>query len=361
MMRNWIMLSTLMFGFLTSCNSQDNVTVNGEEVTLEDGIYAKIATPKGDILLELYYEQTPMTVANFVGLAEGSIPNDIKGEGEPYYDGLKFHRVIDDFMIQGGDPAGNGSGGPGYQFPDEIVEGLRHDGPGVLSMANAGPGTNGSQFFITHKETPWLNGKHTVFGQVINGQDVVDQIAKGDAMEKVTIIREGKAARKFDAPEVFEEKQEELKAEVERKAKEAEDRLAMLKEQSEITASGLYYQVLNEGEGPKPEAGQTVMVHYAGYLPDGTLFDSSIKSVAEKYGKYDARREPYAPFEVQVGPGARVIEGWKEAISMMKVGDKYKLIIPPELGYGARGAGGVIPPNSWLIFDVEMVDIKSQE
>jgi peptidyl-prolyl cis-trans isomerase A (cyclophilin A) len=360
-MRNWMLFSLLMFGVLSSCNSQNNVTVNGEEVELQEGIYAKIVTPKGDILLELYYEQTPMTVANFVGLAEGDIPNDAKAQGEPFYDGLKFHRVIKDFMIQGGDPQGNGSGGPGYQFPDEIVADLTHDGPGVLSMANAGPGTNGSQFFITHKETPWLNGKHTVFGKVVTGQDVVDAVAQGDAIEKMEIIRKGKKAEKFDAPAVFEEMQAGIKEKAEKAAQEAEDRLAMLKEQSEVTPSGLYYQLLNKGEGPKPEEGQTVLMHYAGYLPDGTLFDSSVKSIAEKYGKYDARREPYDPFPVQVGPGARVIEGWKEALSMMNVGDKYKLIIPPELGYGARGAGGVIPPNSWLIFDVEMIAIQGQE
>ena len=356
-----MLFSMLMLGVLSSCNSQNNVTVNGEEVELEEGIYAKIVTSKGDILLELYYEQTPMTVANFVGLSEGNIENNAKAQGEPYYDGLKFHRVIKDFMIQGGDPQGNGSGGPGYQFPDEIVAELKHDGPGVLSMANAGPGTNGSQFFITHVPTSWLDGKHTVFGKVLTGQDVVDAVAQGDAMERVEIIRKGKQAEKFDAPKVFKDMQEEMKEQTEKKAKEAEDRLKMLKEESEITPSGLYYQVLNKGEGLKPEEGQTVLMHYAGYLPDGTLFDSSIKEVAEKYGKYDARREPYSPFPVQVGPQARVIEGWKEALSMMNVGDKYKLIIPPQLGYGARGAGGLIPPNSWLIFDVEMIGIQGQE
>ena len=359
-MRNWMLFSLFMLGVLSSCNSQNNVTVNGEEVVLEDGVYAKIVTPKGDILLELYYEQTPMTVANFVGLAEGGIPNDAKPAGEPYYNGLKFHRVIKDFMIQGGDPQGNGSGGPGYQFPDEIVEGLVHDGPGILSMANAGPATNGSQFFITHKETPWLNGKHTVFGKVVSGQDVVDAVAQGDAMEEVVIIRKGKKAEKFDAPAVFEAEQAALKAEEEKARQQAEARIELLKKESESTPSGMYYQVLNKGEGPKPVEGQTVLMHYAGYLPDGTLFDSSIKSVAQKHGKYDARREPYDPFPVQLGPNSRVIQGWNEALAMMNVGDKYKLIIPPELGWGARGSG-IIPPNSWTIFDVEMIAIQGQE
>lgn len=352
-----MLFTLLMFGVLSSCNSQSNVTVNGEEVELEDGIYAKMVTAKGDILLELYFEQTPMTVANFVGLAEGGIENTAKGEGEPFYNGLKFHRVLKDFMIQGGDPLGNGSGGPGYKFPDEIVAELTHDGPGVLSMANAGPGTNGSQFFITHKETPWLNGKHTVFGKVVSGQKVVDQVAQGDALEEVVIIRKGKAAKKFDAPKVFRESQANLENAAARKAQEAEDKLALLKEQSEVTASGMYYQVLNKGGGAKPVEGQTVLMHYKGYLPDGTFFDSSIKEVAEKEGKYDARREPYDPFKVQIGPNSGVIQGWNEALSIMSVGDTYKLIIPPNLGWGARGSG-IIPPNSWTIFDVEMVGIK---
>lgn len=355
-----MLLTLLTFGVLSSCNSQSNVTVNGEEVTLEEGMYAKMVTSQGDILLELYYEQTPMTVANFIGLAEGGIANTAKGEGEPFYNGLKFHRVIKDFMIQGGDPLGNGSGGPGYQFPDEIREELVHDGPGVLSMANSGPGTNGSQFFITHKETPWLNGKHTVFGKVVTGQNIVDQVAQGDMLKEVVIIRKGKAAKKFDAPKVFEEKQEEIKEEAVNKVKETEARLKLLKEQSQTTSSGLYYQVLNEGGGARPEPGQTVLMHYVGYLPDGTLFDTSRKNIAEKEGKYDQRREPYPAFPVQIGPNSGVIQGWNEALEMMRVGDVYKLIIPPSLGWGERGSG-IIPPNSWTIFDVEMVGIQGQE
>lgn len=357
-MRNWMLFSLLMLGVLSSCNSQNNVTVNGEEVVLEDGIYAKIVTAKGDILLKLYYEQTPMTVANFVGLAEGGIPNSAKADGEPYYDGLKFHRVIKDFMIQGGDPQGNGSGGPGYAFQDEIREELKHDGPGVLSMANAGPGTNGSQFFITHKETPWLNGKHTVFGKVIQGQDVVNAIAQGDVMEKVEIIRKGKEAKKFDAPVVFKESQAAILEEAARKEAESEARIQMLLDESQKTESGLYYQILNKGEGVKPEPGQTVLMHYVGYLPDGTYFDTSRKEVAQREGIYNERR-PYQPFPVKIGPDSGVIEGWNIALSMMQVGDTYKLIIPAELGWGARGSG-VIPPNSWTIFDVEMVGIQGE-
>jgi peptidyl-prolyl cis-trans isomerase A (cyclophilin A) len=174
-----------------------------KELNLEDGIYAEISTIKGNIYLKLEHEKTPLTVANFVALAEGSMPNEAKEEGQAYFDGLKFHRVIANFMIQGGDPLGNGRGGPGYRFKDEFHESLKHDGPGILSMANAGPGTNGSQFFITHKATPWLDGKHTVFGKVIKGQEVVNAIAQGDEMKTVKIIRVGKAAKKWNALEVF--------------------------------------------------------------------------------------------------------------------------------------------------------------
>ncbi len=172
---------------------------------MQDGLYAKFHTSKGEILAELEFEKTPGTVGNFVGLAEGKIENKAKSEGEPYYDGLKFHRVIPDFMIQGGDPNGTGAGGPGYKFDDEIHPELKHDAPGKLSMANAGPGTNGSQFFITHVETPWLDGKHTVFGNVVEGQEVVDKIQQGDKIEKLEIIRQGAAADKFDGAGAFKE------------------------------------------------------------------------------------------------------------------------------------------------------------
>jgi peptidylprolyl isomerase len=170
---------------------------------LTDGLYAKIKTNKGLITLKLEYEKAPMTVANFVALAEGKMKNTAKPEGTPYFDGLKFHRVIADFMIQGGDPTGTGAGGPGYAFADEIHPDLKHNRAGTLSMANAGPATNGSQFFITHKDTPWLDGRHAVFGYVVSGQDVVNAIAQNDVMETVRIERVGKAAKAWDAVSVL--------------------------------------------------------------------------------------------------------------------------------------------------------------
>ena len=317
-------------------------TINTNNINKE-GMYAKIKTNKGDIMLELEFEKTPLTVANFVGLAEGKIKNNKKEVGEPYYNGLKFHRVIADFMIQGGCPDGNGMGGPGYQFPDEIHPDLKHSGPGILSMANAGPGTNGSQFFITHKETPWLDGKHTVFGKVTEGQDVVDAIAQDDKIIEIDIIRKGENAKKFDSKAIFDRELERLEKQAAEKAKKAKEAIDALKKGAKVTSSGLAYKIIKKGTGAKAEAGKTVSVHYTGKLSNGTKFDSS----------YDRNQ----PIEFELGRG-RVIKGWDEGISLLNVGSKATFIIPPDLAYGARGAGGVIPPNATLIFDVELVEIK---
>jgi len=310
---------------------------------MQDGLYAKFNTSKGSILVNLEFEKTPGTVGNFVALAEGNLENSAKPQGTPYYDGLKFHRVIPDFMIQGGCPQGTGTGNPGYKFDDEIHPDLKHDGPGVLSMANAGPGTNGSQFFITHIATDWLDGKHTVFGKVVEGQDIVDTVAQGDVIESLEIVKVGSAAESFNAIEAFRtfEGSREKRVAAEREAKKAE--LDKISAGFEETASGLRYQVIQKGEGKKAEKGNTVSVHYKGQLADGTVFDSSYKR--------------NAPLDFQVGVG-QVIAGWDEGICLLNVGDKARLVIPSDLGYGSAGAGGVIPPDATLVFDVELMDVK---
>jgi FKBP-type peptidyl-prolyl cis-trans isomerase len=306
-----------------------------------EGIYAKFQTSKGSIVLELTYKQTPGTVGNFVSLAEGNQKNDQKEHGVPYYDGLTFHRVISDFMVQGGCPQGSGSGGPGYKFDDEFHPDLKHNKAGTLSMANAGPGTNGSQFFITHGPTDWLDGKHTVFGYVVEGQDVVNQVVQGDTIDSLIIERHGQEAQEWDASKafsVFTSSGEERKKAAQEAAKKA---MTSLTEGMQETASGLFYQITKEGSGPTPEKGSKVSVHYKGTLVDGKVFDSSYQ-----------RKEP---IEFTVGIG-QVIPGWDEGILLLSKGSGARLVIPSHLGYGAQGAGGVIPPDATLIFDVELVD-----
>ncbi|MBT9190007.1 peptidylprolyl isomerase [Zobellia russellii] len=310
---------------------------------MQDGIYAKFNTDKGEVVVKLTHDKTPGTVGNFVALAEGKQENTAKAAGEPYYDGLKFHRVIPDFMIQGGCPQGTGTGDAGYKFDDEFHPDLNHSAPGVLSMANAGPGTNGSQFFITHVPTPWLDNKHTVFGHVESGQDVVDAIAQGDKINSLEIVRVGDEAQNWDALASFEKfkssKEERL---AEEKAKQAAE-LDKIAAGFDETASGLRYKMIQKGSGVQAENGKTVSVHYEGSLVNGQVFDSSYK-----------RNQP---IDFQLGVG-QVIPGWDEGIQLLQVGDKARLVIPSSLGYGSAGAGGVIPPNATLLFDVELMDVK---
>ncbi|MBT8289212.1 MAG: peptidylprolyl isomerase [Muriicola sp.] len=338
---------------------------------LGDGIFADIKTTKGDIILKLEHIKTPVTVANFVSLAEGTNPFVSEQYKEKkYYDGLIFHRVMSDFMIQGGDPTASGSGYPGYRFKDEIVDSLRHDRAGILSMANGGPKTNGSQFFITLKPTPWLDGKHTVFGEVVEGMSVVDSIGnvetgQGDrpgvdvVMNSVEIIRNGKEARNFDAVKIMSDyfaEEEEAIAAMKKMVSDFAQEIATQKESAEALPSGLKMIVLKEGTGEKPKIGQKVMVNYAGYLEDGSMFDSNYEEVARKYERYDEERKlggGYEPFPMDYSPDARLIPGFKEGLLSMKVGDKIRVFIPPHLGYGQQGSGP-IPPNSNLVFDLEI-------
>jgi peptidyl-prolyl cis-trans isomerase A (cyclophilin A) len=310
---------------------------------MENGIYAKFNTSKGSILVKLTHDLTPGTVGNFVALAEGNMENKVKPQGQKFYDGLTFHRVIADFMIQGGCPKGTGTGDPGYKFDDEFHPSLKHDRPGVLSMANSGPGSNGSQFFITHVPTPWLDGKHSVFGHVVEGQDIVDAVAQGDNLESVEIIRVGDEAQKWNAIEAFISlKGARMKREAALKA-ESEAKMEQLAAGFDKTESGLRYKMIQKGEGKRAEAGKTVSVHYEGSLENGKVFDSS----------YPRKK----PIEFKLGIG-QVIEGWDEGIALLQVGDKARFVIPSDLGYGPAGAGGVIPPNATLIFDVELMDVK---
>lgn len=328
------------------------LTLSGEsgmaKSKLKDGLYVVFDTSKGDITCSLEFKKTPLTVANFVGLAEGT--KDLGGgaKGQKFYDGLKFHRVIPDFMVQGGCPLGTGTGGPGYTFPDEFDPELKHSRPGILSMANSGPGTNGSQFFITHVPTPWLDGKHTVFGHVVSGQDVVDKIEGDDLLNSVEIIRVGSEAKAFASDQKafdallagFENRGREKELEA------MEEAIRLIDERwpdAITTSSGLKYVVEKEGEGEAtPKAGQVVTVHYTGKLMDGKKFDSS----------YDRKQ----PIDFPVGKG-QVIKGWDEALLGMKKGEKRVLIIPSDLGYGPAGRGP-IPPNATMIFDVELLNFQ---
>jgi peptidylprolyl isomerase len=323
-----------------------------DTLNLGDGLFAQIKTNRGDIIVRLEYQRTPLTVCNFVALAEGKMDSL---RDRHFYDGLNFHRVISrangddqDFMIQGGCPQGNGRGGPGYEFPDEIVPGLKHDRPGVLSMANAGPGTNGSQFFITIAPTPHLDGRHTVFGFVVKGQEIVNTTKQGDNIQKITIIRNGADANAFKAD------QENFDMLL-RQVRSAEESKLQSQRQTEIariqadypdaqqTASGIYYIIQKRGTGNKPNRGQTVSVHYTGRLLNGNVFDDSVMR-----GR---------PLDFPAGTGA-VIQGWDETVLDMSVGETRQVIIPPELAYGDRAVGGVIPANSFLVFTMELVGIR---
>lgn len=310
---------------------------------MQNGIYAKFNTSKGEILVKLTNDKTPGTVGNFVALAEGNMENNVKPQGTPYYDGLKFHRVIPDFMIQGGCPLGTGTGDAGYKFDDEFHVDLKHSGPGVLSMANAGPGTNGSQFFITHVATPWLDNKHTVFGNVVEGQPVVDAIAQGDKIESLEIVRIGEEAKNWNAVEAFRTFQGSREQRIAEEKKKQAAELDKVAAGFDETASGLRYKIVQKGNGAKAEKGKTVSVHYEGALINGTVFDSSYK-----------RKEPIS-FQLGVG---QVIPGWDEGVGLLQVGDKARFVIPSQLAYGSSGAGGVIPPDATLVFDVELMEVR---
>ncbi|MGC1514210.1 MAG: peptidylprolyl isomerase [Maribacter sp.] len=309
---------------------------------MKDGIYAKFNTNKGEIVVKLTHDKTPGTVGNFVALAEGDMENSAKAKGEPFYDGLKFHRVIPDFMVQGGCPQGRGTGDAGYKFDDEFHVDLKHDAPGILSMANSGPGSNGSQFFITHVPTPWLDNKHTVFGHVESGQEVVDAIAQGDHIESLEIVRVGDKAQKWNGLEEFKKFNASGEVRLAKEKAKQEAELDKVAAGFDATPSGLRYKMIQTGTGVKAESGKKVSVHYEGSLLNGQVFDSSYKRSS--------------PIDFELGIG-QVIPGWDEGIALLKEGDKARFVIPSHLAYGSAGAGGVIPPDATLIFDVELMKV----
>ncbi len=312
----------------------------------KDGLFAIMETSKGSIVLELFYDKTPLTVTNFVGLSEGTLDAT---KGKHFYDGLTFHRVIADFMIQGGDPEGSGRGGPGYRFADECRDDLTFDKPGYLAMANAGPGTNGSQFFITHVPTDWLNGKHTIFGQVVNedSQKVVNAVEQGDKIVKVTIIRQGDKAQKFTATQSdFDKLAEEAKI----KAAEAKKAAAAAKIKAveakfpgySIDSNGIYYKTIKEGSGNKIGGKKSVAVEYKGYFVNGRVFDQS---------------KGRGPLEFTTD-GGQMIPGFDIMVQDMKLGEKRTIVLPPDMAYGENGIPGVIPGGEYLAFDVELTKVK---
>lgn len=362
--------------FMLSITSLLLISCKSGYPNLKDGLYADIQTNKGNMVVELFYQQTPVTVANFVSLAEGTntyVVDSLKKK--KYYDGVIFHRVIPNFMIQGGDPTGTGMGSPGYQFGDEIVDTLQFTKKGQLAMANAGPSTNGSQFFITQVPTQWLTGKHTIFGQVVQGELIIDTIAnvptagadkpqQDVVINKVVIIRKGKDAKSFDAPKVFERYMKEQTQIAHQKEAQRAEFLQKVKQQMQEATelpTGVKVFFLNKNpQGAKPNFKQNVAVNYAGYFAsDMMLFDSNVKEVASQYDKYDSRRDMmggYAPMPVEYSQQAPLIAGFKDALLSLKVGEKVRAFIPSHLGYGEAGTRG-IPPNSDLIFDIEIVEI----
>ena len=370
----------------TSCNNQ--------HPDLEDGLYAEFVTNKGTMVAKLTYEKTPVTVANFVSLAEGNHPMVADSlKGKKYYNGIIFHRVIDKFMIQGGDPTGTGSGDPGYKFGDEFHPDLMHDKPGILSMANSGPATNGSQFFITEVPTPNLNFKHAVFGELVKGLEIQDTISNvktskpGDkpiedvVIQELNIIRVGLAAKSFDAAKTFteelpkiEEKQKKLKeeqrkkAEEEQKAREAKNAevaesvkpvLDDYLTKATASASGLKTHYIVKGTGDKPKLNDKVKINYEGYFTDGRLLDSNVMEIEDKHGMLNdmkVQRDMYKPMPMQINPDARMIQGFKDGVASLKVGDKAFFYIPSHLAYGETGRPPV-KPNTDLIFIIELVEI----
>ncbi len=356
-MRVFKFVGILALLFLYSCQVEDPKYKH-----LGDGIYADIQTDNGDMLLSLDYKNAPITVGNFVSLAEGTnkrVTDSMKGK--PFYDGKIFHRVIsksngdsNDFMIQGGDPLINGTGGPGYKFADEFAVDsigkllLSHHKPGILSMANGGPASNGSQFFITLSPQLHLDGKHSVFGEIVKGLDVVNSTKVNTIMNKVVIVRKGSDAENFKAFEVFDAQF----LSIEERKEKFLNKIEKFKIEATELPSGLKIYFEKKGEGPKPTIGNSILINYAAYFTDGQLLATNYEDVAKEYLKYNPKVQ-YEPFASVYSMEARLVQGFKEGLQEMYYGDKVMLFIPYHLAYGEYGGSGV-PPKTDLYFQLEM-------
>jgi len=350
-------------------------------VQLQDGLYAEIHTSKGTIVARLEPSKTPMTVANFVGLAEGTIANRAFDAGTPYYDGSVFHRVVPGHVIQAGAPDPNRSTarGPGYTFPNEIHADLSHDHAGALGMANGGPHTNSAQFYITLGDRSYLDGDYIVFGEVVSGMDVVNAVEQGDVIESVRIVRVGAEAETFHPDTAAFENM--VAAAQERVENDAIDRRRLEREYLELTfagvrsvsESGLQYIMQRRGAGPPTAAGDRLSVRYVatalryrGHMMgvEGPLFDAVRFASSAVDGT--PQNSDLAPnfFEYEVGSTA-IVPGLDEAIADMLPGEQRIVIVPAELAYGRSGYYGpdragekrlVVPPSTIVVYGVEMLE-----
>lgn len=361
-----------LFLLATSCQ-------NNKYNHLKDGIYAELVTSKGIMLAKLYYKKAPYTVANFVSLSEGTnLLVDSIYRNRKFYNGTIFYRVIDSFMIQGGDPLGNGFGNPGYRFDDEFHPDLKHNKPGILGMANDGPKTNGSQFYITERADRSLDSLHSVFGELLLGFDVLDSISKVKTSEldnkpieditlnEVNIIRIGLKAKAFDAQKIFTDYFTDLERSEKSKKEKAEAIIKATKEKFEkqlqdaiLMPSGLEYVITKKGKGEKLKETSKALVQYTVYFEDGKLLETSDLKKAEALDAVNIKRKnsnKYKPIKANLSPDAQMISGFKEGLQQLSVGDNATFFIPYYLAYGETGSS-VIPPKSNLIFEVEILEI----
>jgi len=347
----------LLIVFLPFCagekskNNNDDTNKQIKEKKLNDGVYARLNTEKGIIIMSLFYKQAPLSVANFVGLAEGTIKNNEKDVGVPFYDGVLFHRVVNDFVIQTGDPQGDGEGGPGYSFPIEINHKLKHNTPGTLGMArDNNPDSNGSQFYITHRPTPHLDESYIVFGRVVKGMDVVNKIVKGDKLNNVKIIRIGKEAESYKVNDILFEKLRQLQLQKNMKQKQLNktkvdlriDQILSIIDRNELikTDDGLKYLIIREGKGEKIQDGKTHKAKYISFSKDKSRIRSSYLKGVPYLFKFKSES---------------LSKGLRLAYADMKKGEKRIVIIPPHLNKSQSKSKKEDPYQKPLIYELEVI------